>query len=263
MAKKQEDFNFLWSELSAGRIVKGLKYIFKNGFFPGWCPTWGKKTVFIKYGEYLREFFICGRCRSIPRYRAMMAVLEDHFPNWRDLSIHESSPGGQASNKISRECKKYLPTHYYPDVPPGVDKDGFRCENLEEQTFETDSFDLVITQDVFEHIWDTRKAFKEIARTLKPGGCHVFTVPWRYWQPTLLRAKKEGDKVIHLVDYPEYHGNPIDTSGSLVVTDWGWDLCDVIYESSGMTTTVVRINDIKLGIPKAAEFIEVFISRKR
>lgn len=29
-----------------------------------------------------------------------------------------------------------------------------------------------------------------------------------------------------------------------------------------MTTTVVRINGIKQGIPKAAEFIEVFISRK-
>lgn len=63
----------------------------------------------------------------------------------------------------------------------------------------------------------------------------------------------------HLVE-PDYHGNPIDLNGSLVVREWGWDLCDFIYESSGLATTAVRIQDKYRGIE--AEFIEVFISRK-
>ena len=43
-------------------------------------------------------------------------------------------------------------------------------------TFENESFDLFITQDVFEHVMTPNKAFKEIERVLKPGGAHVFTV---------------------------------------------------------------------------------------
>jgi len=41
-----------------------------------------------------------------------------------------------------------------------------------------ESFDLVITLDVFEHVLRPAKAFAEIARTLKPGGAHIYTVPY-------------------------------------------------------------------------------------
>ena len=45
-----------------------------------------------------------------------------------------------------------------------------------------------------------------------------------------------------------------------MVTEWGADFCDFIFQSSGLTTTVVHIRDRRRGIE--AEFIEVFISRK-
>jgi len=44
------------------------------------------------------------------------------------------------------------------------------------------------------------------------------------------------------------------------VTEWGWDLCDFIYRSAGLTTTVILIVDRRQGIE--AQFNEVFISRK-
>ena len=50
-----------------------------------------------------------------------------------------------------------------------------RCENLENLTFSDNTFDIFITQDVFEHIFDPITASKEIMRVLKPGGSHVFT----------------------------------------------------------------------------------------
>jgi len=36
---------------------------------------------------------------------------------------------------------------------------------------------LHLTQDVFEHMFDPAAAFREIVRTLQPGGAHVFTTP--------------------------------------------------------------------------------------
>jgi hypothetical protein len=58
----------------------------------------------------------------------------------------------------------------------------------------------------------------------------------------------------------DYHKNPIDKSGSLVVTEWGFDLCDFIFKTSGMTTTVFNIESSQMGI--IGEFWEVFLSRK-
>jgi hypothetical protein len=56
----------------------------------------------------------------------------------------------------------------------------------------------------------------------------------------------------------EYHGDPIDEKGSLVVTEWGRELCDFIYRTSGATTTAILIQDMSLGLD--GEFWEVFIS---
>jgi hypothetical protein len=74
-----------------------------------------------------------------------------------------------------------------------------------------------------------------------------------------VRPVPHGNRVEHL-EPPEYHGNPIDAQGSLVVTEWGDSLCDYAYEHSRLSTTAIRIFDRRHGID--AKFIEVFVSRK-
>jgi SAM-dependent methyltransferase len=160
---------------------------------------------------------------------------------------------------LSRECQHYVATQFFPDFPTGSMKDGVRCEDLEAQTFADGAFDIVVTQDVFEHVLDPARGFREVARTLKPGGAHIFTVPWFHWKETVVRAVRENDRVRYLAE-PDYHRNPIDPRGSLVVTEWGRDLCEFIEHHSGLTTQVVRLRDRRRGID--GEFLEVFISRK-
>jgi SAM-dependent methyltransferase len=175
------------------------------------------------------------------------------------MVIHESSPCGPTFSRFSLECANYAPTYFYPGISLGSFHNGCRCEDLARQTFADESFDIVITQDVLEHLLEPCTAFREIARTLKPGGVHLFTVPWFYWQETKIRARLRNN-VVEYLEKPEYHGNPVDAEGALVVTEWGRDLCDTIYASSGMTTTVMRIFSHRLGVE--AQFIEVFVSRK-
>jgi Methyltransferase domain len=245
-------------------ILSRLRYVLRHGLQRGGtfghCPICERRTIFYKEGDWLRDQYKCIRCFSIPRFRALVSVLDKFFPNWRELEIHESSPGGAASEKLARECKQCVQTHFFPAFPLGETCDGYRCEDLERQTFSDSTFDLVISQDVFEHVLDPAKGFAEVARTLKAGGAHVFTVPWPYWQQTLVRAARDNNGGICYYAEPDYHGNPIDPKGSLVVTEWGADFCDFIFRWSGLTTTVVHICDRNQGIE--AEFIEVFISRK-
>lgn len=237
-----------------------ISYHIKGKTNKGYCPICNKETYFIKRDSWLRDNYLCARCKSIPRNRALINALNSFYKEWKNLKIHESSPGGVSSKFLAQNCSKYIPTHYYLDVLPGQYKNGIRCENLEKMTFPDNSFDLIITQDVFEHVMHPSDAFQEIHRVLKPGGAHIFTMPWYPdLNKTVQRAKLNGSE-IEFLEKPIYHGNPIDSKGSLVTYDWGLDFVDIIYNHSGMFTTIYLHKDEYLGLN--AEFLEVFISRK-
>ena len=243
------------------RLAKILAQVVRHGFMRGTCPVCESTAIFYLKGAWIRGDLRCARCGSRPRNRALMEVLSRQFPLWRDYHIHESSPGAPLLGKFSRECRGYTPSHYFTDLPRGAYRDGFRSEDLEAQSFADGTFDLVITQDVLEHVFDPAAALREIARTLKPDGAHVFTVPWYYWRSTVVRARRTPARgVEHLLE-PDYHGNPIEPRArSLVVTEWGRELPEFIERHSGMQTEVFRLDDARRGITGA--FIEVFVSRK-
>ena len=139
--------------------------------------------------------------------------------------------------------------------------EGFRCENLDKLTFDDHSFDLFITSDVFEHVMNPEKAFAEIARVLKPGGLHIFTMPWYpELQMSRRRAMVNDAGEIKHIEEAIYHGNPISDKGSLVTMDWGLDFCDKVYDFSRMRTTIYLERDRSAGLD--GKFLEVFISRK-
>ncbi|WP_421932772.1 methyltransferase domain-containing protein [Phenylobacterium sp.] len=229
----------------------------------GVCPVCEQQVTFTAKDGWLRDHFLCGNCGSQPRERALMKVLADLRPDWRSLAIHESSPGTAASRRLAAEAPGYVSSHYGPDVPLGTAHPqwGWRCEDLENQTFPDKSFDLVVTQDVFEHLFAPDRAIAEVARTLKPGGFHICTVPIiNKAAPSVRRARRDRQgKVEHLME-PVYHANPIDVQGSLVTVDWGYDIADYLDEASGLSTTIWTLDDISRGI--RAEYIEVLVSRK-
>jgi SAM-dependent methyltransferase len=178
--------------------------------------------------------------------------------------MHDSSPvlGRGANRRLAKEAPAYVASHYYPGVAPGTIVNGIRCEHLEHLSFGDESFDLHLTQDVFEHLFDPAAACREIARTLRPGGAHVFTTPLvRKNEPTRFCASLAPDgTVVHLVEPPEYHGNPISSEGPLVTVNWGYDITNFILETRGLFTEIVFLDILESGI--RAEYIEVLITRK-
>lgn len=122
-----------------------------------------------------------------------------------------------------------------PEIPRGarrqVGGQTVRHEDLTALTWPDRSFDLVVTQDVFEHIPDYRAAFREIARVLRPAGRLVFTIPFFYdLATTRIRARLAADGIEHLLP-PEIHGNPVSAEGSLCFQNFGWDILDDLRAS--------------------------------
>jgi SAM-dependent methyltransferase len=187
------------------------------------------------------------------------------MPNWSQLDVHECAPMNRGiSLKIRSSCKKYIGSHFYPDRSFGTIVDGWRNENIEETTFEDECFDLVLSLDVAEHVFNPGKMFKDIYRTLKPGGMYISTFPIRKYQtePTKQLAKLKSDNSIeYLKTPPEYHGNPIDGKGSLVTWDYGYDIHSLISWWAPFSVEITRFSDRYLGI--IGEYTEVVICKKR
>jgi hypothetical protein len=99
------------------------------------------------------------------------------------------------------------------------------CEDLQNLSLRSDSFDIVSTNEVLEHVPSIDKALAEIHRVLRPGGWHVGTMPFHYCDPASTRRAlmDEGGEIIHLLE-PEYHGDPMNDGGVLVFEIPGWDI---------------------------------------
>ena len=85
--------------------------------------------------------------------------------------------------------------------------------------------DIVISQDVLEHVFDATAVFREIERTLQPGGIHIFTVPTTSKQfPTFEAATRvdrgNGTFEVLLHAEPEVHGKPsLETNIDYLIVD--------------------------------------------
>jgi SAM-dependent methyltransferase len=175
------------------------------------------------------------------------------------MEIHE---GSQGHPYVMNFAKHYSHSSYVPSAELGSIVDGKRCENLERLTFKDQSFDLFITQDVFEHVFEPEAAFREIMRVLRIGGAHVFTVPkHKGLLETRQRAKLSNEGVIEHLLEPNYHGAPDGEDPALVTWDYGYDFELSVSEwCGGVPVQTFRTRDHSKGID--ALFNEVFMVRK-
>lgn len=230
----------------------------------GYCPCCENETLFVSKEYWLRDYYKCIYCNSIPRQRALMSVLNKVRPNWIEQTIHECSPDGPTMKLMQRKCEKYTYSYYYESLPGGYVLDEKSTnQNIENMTFDNETFDIYITQDVFEHVNDPYSAFKEIERVLKPGGIHLFTVPLYPFIKSRPRIAISNGKVENILP-PVFHGNPISEDGSLVTYDWGSDIAEQIERSSGMKTIIYDFKHVAEHVEKGleADYLQVLVSYK-
>ncbi len=218
----------------------------------GFCSICGNETIMYKYGNSLTETFKCKRCGAIARNRHLAIVLCNLFAidkpysikkfveNSESLHIFEAQARGPINDHL-KELKGYVCSEHDPDVQPGSNiQDGVRCEDLQSLTFNDETFDLVITQTVFEHIREPDLAWNEIARVLKPSGYHIFSIPFQKSEFTERRVKIDNGKEI-FIKPKIYHNDGV--RNSLVYTDYGLDLLDHLKDF-GFSTKLYSIEDL-------------------
>lgn len=234
----------------------------------GRCNICGKITIFLLTTniDQARGDYICIFCRSFSRKRHVAKIINELVSNTSYISqIPEKSNQIYIYNvdvcdafyKTLHRMDSFVCSDFLLDTELGTEIErGVFCQDIEKLTFSNKSFDLVITEDVFEHVRDYEKGFKEVLRVLKKGGYHIFTVPFNFDNCTIKRVETLDNKDI-LVLPTEYH----DSKRGKVLTyrTFGIDLFKFL-DSIGFDTHVdfSRYSDQKYKIYDSF----VFISKK-
>jgi SAM-dependent methyltransferase len=213
----------------------------------GACAVCGRDAVFERGTGSVLGNFTCPHCRATLRYQGQAAALVRCYarhgarslaalvkePEFAKLRIYEPGDRG-ALARFLREVPGHMRTVYRTEVAPGESVDGVRSEDLMALTFDTGSFDLVITSDIMEHVRHPFVGFAEIHRVLTPGGYHVFTIPVRHPMraTTIPRVDVSSADDVFLVE-PTYHNS------HLVYNDFGHDML-VELDAVGFETEVLR-----------------------
>ncbi len=227
-------------------MISFFRNIFHHDF--GKCNVCGRVTLFLCYDpEGIRGSMTCLFCHSISRHRHVAKVIINTFlssngslnenkDKLSNLTIYEASAYGPI-NRVLSNLPKYICSEYFDNVVPGAkNSDGVLCEDLQSLSFPDNSFDLIITQDVFEHIRNPDLAWNEIKRVLKPDGYHIFTIPFYFDRNTFNRIDVSSNEDIFIVP-PMYHGDQLRNEGIVVYNDFGIDLFQYL-ESLGLPTEV-------------------------
>ncbi len=219
----------------------------------GFCPICETKSKFKSNHKWLRDHYVCSKCESIPRERALMYVL-------KKLLIHESSPIDRGvSKKLKHECSNYIQFHFFPNKK-NKKVGNFYDIDLQNQWLNDSSFDCVITQDVMEHIPNLKLAIQEIYRTLKNCGYDIVIAPLvDKFEKTVKWTEVNGDEIKWFF-IPEYHGNPIDSKGSPVFWHYGYDISNLMQNWSSFCVIIFSLEIPKLGIE--GEYNEVIVCKK-
>ena len=100
--------------------------------------------------------------------------------------------------------------------------------------------DLIISNDVFEHVPNPAIAFSECERILKPNGIMLATIPFHSSIDNSVKRAQLTDGRLENLLPAQFHGNPISSEGSLVFTDFGWDIVSQM-QSSGFSDVEVEV----------------------
>ena len=193
----------------------------KSGVVPARCPFCGP-TLVVRWAD--AELAVrCLRCRASAVHLSLGSVLRALRPDLRGLRVLELSTRGPLVRFLRRSGARCTFTEFFDDVPPGGQRDGLRCEDVQRLTFADASFDVATHTDVFEHVEDDAAGFRELRRVLAPGGATVFSVPLSQG-PTRERVRRGPGGLQYLLA-PEYHGDRLRGPGRVLSwRDYGGDI---------------------------------------
>ena len=216
------------------------------------CSVCGRVSAARRFSQNLRETGYCARCGATNRNRQVALVACRAASEMCGRTIR-ALPGLRDSGIVVYNTESQGALHAQLRTMPGY----VSSEYLARLSFPDASIDLVLSSDVFEHVPDPYGAHAEVRRVLRPGGRHVFTVPFHHDEHAHLddvRARSGRNGEPELLAEPIYHADPVRPQGVLVYTIFGLEMLVRLAEV-GFDTRMYRLWDPWRGIVGPNAFV--------
>jgi len=193
---------------------------------------YGFKSLDGKIIPNFRERLTCEFCGLNSRMRATLQAISYLCGDLKNKKVYITEELTPLYDLLQKKCKFIKGSEFVPEKELGkrIKIDGVNKEinnqDLTRLTFKDKEFDLVISLDCLEHIFQYKKALSEIFRVLNRNGTFVFSVPFCLEsEKNIERAKIKNGAIVNLLP-PEYHGDPVTQKGCLCFYHFGWEILE-------------------------------------
>lgn len=187
----------------------------------------------------------CLRCHANLTNLALIPVIKKHLSSSVINKAWEMSTYGATFDYLKKNIPYVVGTEYIPGAEPGEIIKNVMNQDVQKLSFEDACFDLITSNQVFEHVPDDIRGYKECFRVLRPGGALIFTVPLYENDATECLAEiKDNEILFHRK--AEYHDSRKSGPKS-VLTFWHHsrkDICQRVA-SVGFTAKLIDVKALK------------------
>lgn len=262
----QHDFESEWSDL-ARQVRTSLRLMALNGIRDPLTDAPIAATDLRVEGTNFRESL--QHEGLVSRHRAVLLLLRQLIeagllPRLDALRLYCPEAITAFAEHLRGLVGHYQGSEYLPD-PQDPRRQQVRHEDLCQLSFEDRRLDVVICNEVLEHVYDLPAALGSMFRVLVPGGAIIGTVPFAYGQSaTTVKALHLGHELDpKLLVEPEYHGDPLQPKrGALVYRIPGWEFLDQLRDAGFEDPRIEAIHSPTYGILGAEiPWILVFVAQ--
>jgi hypothetical protein len=203
----------------------------------------------IQFGSDLREGILADGLNS--RMRATLYAMAHPLESIGRYSVRIYAP--EALTRLALILRgrypKFLGSEFSDNQETKRELFPIPVKDLTALDLPDETFDIVTTNEVLEHVPNLDAALREICRILKPGGQHIGTCPFIFnSEKSDLRTIIRDGQLIYLKP-AELHGDPVNPSGgSLVFEIPAWDILERA-KAAGFASAYMRfIQSVRLGI---------------
>lgn len=225
----------------------------------GDCPNCGKSLFLIMIQKRKGTHQIlnpgafgsrCLSCKGNGTGLGLAKAVQDLPWEGKEFKSWEMSTYGSTLDQLYKKGFSVTTSEFINGVQSGKTINGTLVQDAQHTSFNDETFDLITSNQVFEHIPEFNAVINECHRILKASGILMFAVPLYETSRTQRNAYIDSGNLIFL-GTPEYHDSRIEGPGCTPVF-WRFSINDItkIIDPNLFESEVVW-SELGKGIPKA------------
>ena len=149
----------------------------------------------VEFTNFLyRRYAKCPKCGSLERHRSMAIHIWPLLPVLHGKRVLHFAPEGCLKTILASIPCEYTGINFNPKTNSG---------DIRNMPYADDTFDLILANQILEHVDDDNRAISELHRVLKKEGTALLTVPLIHQYHQRVMRRTDGSFMDHIFDLPQ------------------------------------------------------------